>query len=84
MQVNISQSQAQYLVTRLSIVAQGEQEYRKQMRYWEGVMWSKSDKEAPNGDLYFEELNTVRDSIRESKIEEAKINAVIRQLRKVR
>lgn len=84
MQVTLTQSQAQYLVTRLSFVAQGEQYYRKQMRYWEGVMWSKSDKEAQNGDLFFEELNNVRDNIRASKAEEAKINECIRQLRKVR
>lgn len=84
MQVTLTQSQAQYLVTRLSLVAQAEQDYRRQMRQMEGIAWSGSDKDSPNGDVYFKGLNTIRDNIRESKAEEAKINECIRQLRKVR
>lgn len=84
MQATLSQAQAQYLVTRLSMVAQSEQEYRRQMRQMEGLAWSGSDKDSPNGDIYFKGLNGIRDNIRASKAEEAKINECIRQLRKVR
>jgi len=75
MQVTLTQSQAQYLVTRLSIAAQGEQEYRRQMRNLEGVAWIYSDKDSPNGQKYFDGLNAIRDNIRASKAEEA-ANAV--------
>lgn len=84
MQVTLTQSQAQYLVTRLSLVAQTEQNYRRQMRELEGVAWTYSDKDSPNGQVYFDSLNVIRDNIRTSKAEESKINECIRQLRKVR
>ena len=50
----------------------------------EGIAWSGSDKDSPNGQKYFDGLNAIRDNIRASKAEEAKINECIRQLRKVR
>lgn len=84
MQATLSQRQAQYLVTRLSVVAQAEQQYRQTMRMLEGISWAGSDKDMPDGEAYFNRLNTIRDNIRDSKNEEAKLNECIRQLRKVR
>lgn len=84
MQATLTQRQAQYLVTRLSAVAQAKQQYRQTMRMLEGVSWAGSDKDIPEGETHFNNLNTIRDNIRASKAEEAKINECIRQLRKVR
>lgn len=84
MQATLTQRQAQYLVTRLSMVAQAEQEYRQALRRLEGISWAGSDKDMPGGEAHFNNLNTIRDNIRASKSEEAKINECIRQLRKVK
>lgn len=83
MKVQLQHNQAQYLITRLSLVASQEQSVRGQLRKLEGILWNKSDKDSDKGSQYFEDLNLVRDAIRQSKEEEAKINGIIRQLRKV-
>ena len=83
MKATLTQRQAQYLITRLSIVAQAEQGYRASMRYLEGMSWAASDKDQPDGPQSFDNLNKIRDNIRASKAEEAKLNDIIRSLRKV-
>lgn len=82
-QVILSHKQAQYLLTRLSLVAAEEQGVRKAMRNMEGALWARSDKSDEETEAYFKSLNHVRNGIRESKKEEAKLNKIIQQLRKV-
>lgn len=83
MKVQLQHDQAQYLITRLSLVAKEGQKVRGQLRKLEGILWNKSDKDSAKGSEYFKNLNLIRTAIRESKEEEAKVNAIIRQLRKV-
>lgn len=48
-----------------------------------GIAWATADKDQPYGTQSFENLNVIRDNIRDSKTEEAKLNDIIRSLRKV-
>lgn len=83
MQVKLTHQQAQYLITRLSLVAAEEQSYRMQLKRVANLYWDMCDKNNPESSEHFKTLNAARNLVRESKQEEAKINAVIRSLRKV-
>ena len=83
MKATLTQRQAQFLITRLSQVAKGEQTIRQSLRRFEGELWNNSDKDSAEGEAFFYKLNLVRDGIRQSKLEEAKLNDIIRSLRKV-
>lgn len=83
MQVKLTHQQAQYLITRLSLVAAEEQNYRVQIKRVESIYWNLCDKDNPDSSEHFKTLNSARNLVRESKQEEAKINDVIRSLRKV-
>jgi hypothetical protein len=81
--VTLTQQQAQYLLSRLSMVAHEEQKYRSAQKKTARAVWNFADKDKPNGAEAFAILNQLRDDIRASRREEARINAVIRQLRTV-
>lgn len=83
MQVKLTHQQAQYLITRLSIVAAVEQSYRRQLKHVANLYWDMCIKNNPESSQHFKTLNKARNLVRESKQEEAKINDVIRSLRKV-
>lgn len=79
----LTQAEVHFLKNRLGFAAQQLQRDRRSMKVAEKVLYTLCDKEIPSTSGTFARLNGVRDMIRESKAEEAKVNNIIRKLKAV-
>ena len=80
--ITLTPQESQLILEAFTQIAGMQQDYRKEAKIRIDNCWKLSEKETEQGRYAFKILNKSKDRIRQSKAYEAKINNLIRKIRK--
>jgi uncharacterized protein (DUF2225 family) len=80
--ITLNPQEAQLVVSILTQIAGIQQDYREQAKGLLNQAWTLSEKDTKEGQKWFKLLNFGKTRYRQSKVYEAKVNNLIRKIRK--
>jgi uncharacterized protein (DUF2225 family) len=80
--ITLNPQEAQLVVSILTQIAGIQQDYRQQTKSILNTAWVNSEKDTEDGQAWFNVLNYGKTRYRQSKVYEAKVNNLIRKIRK--